>query len=170
MRWSKCRRRGALREVLGAVAVVLFLCACQGMGNLGGGVVPPTKCIQLNRDGSGSGTWQTREVTMTYQYVADGSQMDFRGTVSFATSLTNSFSSIDRFHVKIYWLDGTGRILTTHGLYSSSQFDANDNPSFRTTVPIPTEAVQMAFGDMGQASSYGDQSGVMPFWEVPTSM
>lgn len=149
---------------------ILLLTGCQtAQVPPAGGDVPASQRIAIVRGQDASGQWQTRDLALGYQFMVEQNDMQLAVQVRFSESVTMGFRQLRRFHVKLYWLDGFGRVLTTRGLYSVSQANTDDGITFTSNIPVPVAANAMAFGYSGELRGQGLRGTVSPIWYVPTT-
>ena len=164
------------------LVAVLFICisaflltGCGGTlltPNYAGKQIKPGYQIPM-QTGEGSGTLQTDDLTLTYQYLRRGDVIKLQGSVRFADSMDMNFNYIDYFSLGALFADADGRILTSVPLTSASWINLtllDRQVQFTREIALPPDAALMAFTYTGQASYGGGGStgGVnTQFWQYP---
>jgi len=163
-------RMGSLRWLVLAVIIALPLAGCETAPKaLDGGDVIEGQRIPLQRGENVAGQWSTRDLLVDYRYSVAKDQIDFAAQVRFTKMVTMGFMTLDRFHLKLYWLDQGGRVVTTQGLFSVSQAATNDEIKFQANCPVPVGAAAFALGYSGDLHSQGLNGGTYGISEVPTT-
>lgn len=151
-----------------ATAVVLLLAGCQNVSfYTGGGHVAEQERTALV-EGEHNGSWQARDLSVKYHYARKQDQVHIDGTIYFADLLRDNFTLIHDFHLAVILIDAQGKVLGAYGLIGSSRDDLTPL-SFKTRVPLPPNAVSMAFSYQGTALGGGDHEGggSAYFWKYP---
>lgn len=164
--------RNKLLRSLPAMLAVTFLASLTGCQSLSfsvvGKAVSPGNWIPLKESGTEVSHWQTRDLTLTYDYERNQNTLKLNGTVDFAPSLRNNFTYIEYFYIAVLFLDSQGKILEMRGLISSSAQPIDDSMDFRRLLTVPPGSQFIAFSYRGQARSSSDETGSSTyFWEYP---
>lgn len=167
------------RQVLVAVVFVclsaFLLTGCGGTlltPNYAGKQIKPGYQIPM-QTGEGSGTLQTDDLTLNYQYFRRGDGIKLQGSVRFADSMNMNFNFIDYFSLGALFADANGRILTSAPLTTANWVNLtllDRQVQFTREIALPSDAVLMAFTYTGQASygGGGATGGVnTQFWQYP---
>lgn len=161
---------GSMPRLLLVMTIALSLAACETTSKaLDGGDVLEGQRILLQRGENVAGQWSTRDLLLNYRYAVARDQIDFAAQVRFTEMVTMGFLTLDRFHLKLYWLDQGGRVVTTQGLFSVSQTATSDVLKFQANCPVPASAAAFAFGYSGDLHSQGLNGGTYGISEVPTT-
>ena len=151
------------------VVLLAFLTGCQSLSfSVVGRTVSPGNWIPLKESGTEVSYWQTRDLTLSYNYERNQNTLNLNGTVDFAPSLRNNFTYIEYFYIAVLFLDSQGKILEMRGLISSSAQPIDDSMDFRRLLTVPPGSQFIAFSYRGQARSSSDETGSSTyFWEYP---
>jgi uncharacterized protein YceK len=154
------------------VVVLMILALLTGCGSLSFSVVGKTVSegnrIPLVESGTENAHWQTRDLTLTYRYERNQSNLSLEGTVDLDASLRNNFTYIEYFHMDVIFLDSQGKVLEMRGLISSSPEPIDRPINFRRMLTLPPGSRSIAFSYRGQARSASDETGSSTyFWEYP---
>lgn len=110
--------------------------------------------VPLKRNGEGDGKWETRDVLLSYQYREADGRLELSGEVRIANHLRNSFAAMEYFHLRLFFLDAEGRVAGSKNFaLGPSRKDVWDLP-FKRSADTPDEAVAIAFGYSGRATSF----------------
>jgi len=109
---------------------VLFLPGCANFIKPEiGAIARPEARIDLVAAGVQNAAWTTRDLTLTYSYAESDNTFNLSGSLSFDSSLTNSFAFVKTFFLKMSFLDQEGRVIET----------INITPLISYFVTIPDE-------------------------------
>ena len=93
---------------------VLFWSGCAGfLKPERGAVARPEARIGLREESLEKQKFSAGDVTILYSLSGAGDPFSLSGTLMFDRSLTNAFPIIDRFSLKMSFLDGEGRVIET---------------------------------------------------------
>jgi hypothetical protein len=112
------------------------------------------------------------DLVIDYKYARNGDSLDLSGTVQYAPSIQNSFLTVPRFYLRVYFADAQGAILGYHGIVTSGYGFTNDQMRFNERLALPPGTALMGFGYSGDASSTQDDDGGggdTPFWFEPVA-
>lgn len=157
-------------RLLGLILLVTFLSSCQGMTSYRGGKVSQENRIPLVENGKDSGSWNTRDIEVDYQYVKNGSKLELSGKVLFTSVITYNFIILDYFHLNAVFTDEQGNVLETTGLLSTAKSDPDDPEPFNVTLAVPGNAKFMAFSYSGVGRETGEErrrGSSSYFWHYP---
>jgi len=124
--------------------------------------------------GSQNGQYDSRDLSIRYQYKHEGDKLQISGTVTMKDSVTMSFRDMDQFHLKLILGDSQGKVLEMTGLITMSNYDTTDTVQFTRSIDLPPGTRVLAFGYEGAASSSssggGRGDGVSEtLWEYPVT-
>lgn len=164
------RRKSLASRALLCILGMLLAAGCQTarVASTGGDVAEGQR-IPVVRGPDTAGHWQSRDLYLDYRYRVDQNEMKLSVQVRFSDSVRMGFRQLRRFHLKLYWLEGAGNVLTTRGLYSVTQTEVDDGIHFTSRFPVPAGAAAMAFGYTGELRGQGLRGTVSPIWYVPTT-
>jgi hypothetical protein len=135
--------------------------------------------ISLLEGGPHQGQWQTRDLSLEYEYRQGADHLQISGNVKLANYLTSGFTTLDNLFVNVHFLEGDGKVLQTIPLKSFGNrlwFIMLDNMSFNNRLELPEGAVAIAFGYRGKVSEGGSATSgpdgrgdktYWEFWETP---
>jgi len=147
----------------------LLLWGCQGgLAGPRGDFVPSGNRILLSEGRQASGLWQTRDLSVRYRIAPAGDSLEIEGSVVFDARLSRGYQYLDRFHLRLYFVDGDGIVLDTHGLITASQGGVERGLSFRKTLVPPAGTAALALGYTGTAMGIDRGGSESPFWDFPT--
>ncbi len=123
--------------------------------------------IELAKDGVKDASWITDDLELIYSYSQSDNIFNFTGSVEFNRSLTDSFEIVERFFLKMSFLDNDGRVLGTVDI----------TPLFRTYGRLPDKlrinvsgsrpagSTSIAFSYFGEFKAISS-GGSSPRWEI----
>ncbi len=133
-----------------------------------GAIAQPEARIELVAKGVQNAAWQSKDLTLDYSYTESGNTFNFSGSLSFDSSLTNSFSSVKTFFLKMNFLDKDGRVLETTDITPLiSRFGAlPDALPVQVSASKPTEAAGIAFNYYGVFTNGSQDNMGGDGWEI----
>lgn len=134
-----------------------------------GAIARPDARIELVAEGVQNAAWTTRDLTLTYSYTETGDAFNLSGTLSFDRSLTNSFTFVKTFFLKMSFLDSDGRVLETTDItpmISSFTGIPNEMPFKRAIAQKPAAATAIAFNYFGVFRSGNHEEMGGDGWEI----
>jgi hypothetical protein len=136
---------------------LLFLSGCANyLTPQLGAIARPNDRFKLVKDGVYDGDLNTNNLDMTYSLADSGKTFNFKGSLSFSDSLTNSFPVVENFILKMNFLDAEGRVLQTIDISPLLDFEvAPDQIPVKASGSIPTTASAIAFNFFGQFKDNG---------------
>ncbi len=156
----------ALSIIIGLSVVVLSGCA-NFIKPETGAIARKDARIELTDKSVQEGIFKTKDLELPYSITEAGKTFNFTGKLYFAQSLTYSFGAIDRFTLKLNFLDDHGRVLETVDItplymsFGSVPDHLNVNLSY--IKPAGTEAI--AFNYYGELRGDVQETGGTS-WEV----
>ncbi len=151
------------------VVLALLLAGCQG-GLMGvkGRTVHRESRIPVPPSGEHSASWETRDLSLDYQYMRQADALTISGRVRFSDAIKGNFDLIQYFHMDVILVDDQGKVLDMVGLTSGSYGNSDYPQTFSKTFRLPPGTTSMAFSYRGQAYSGDDEDGSSAyFWEYP---
>lgn len=153
--------------------IVIFsgLLSCMNYITYKGHEVAEEDRLPIHDGGPNHGFWQTNDLSVNYVYHKTANDIQLSGEISFAVHLMNSFSSLDSFHLRIYFLDGDGRIIEGKGIFYSGYKVSIENMEFNRRLSLPADTTAMVFSYTGTASDQSGDEGKLnyEFWKSPVS-
>ena len=148
---------------------VLFLAGCASYLKPEIGVTAqPEARVELVAEGVQNAAWTSKDLTLTYSYAVSGNIFNFSGSLSFDRSLTNSFSSIKTFSLKMSFLDKDGRVLESVDITPLFRYlgDIPGTLPVRVSALQPAEAAGIAFNYFGIFRSGNHEEMGGDGWEI----
>jgi hypothetical protein len=164
--------------LLGLLMNLLFACA-MGTSLSPGAWVEPDDRVALQEGGPHKGIWQTRDLTIDYEYQEAAKNLQVSGTIKLADYIPKGFSTLDYLRIYIHFLTPSGMVLETKNLQYFGYLrwlDYLGKMSFSSQFDLPEGAMAFAFSYNGRASQGGGSpmgnnggSGQISwdFWKVP---
>jgi hypothetical protein len=168
------------KVLLAGLLINLFF-ACAGVNPLSPGAwVEENDRIAVQDGGPHKGIWQTRDLTIDYEYREAARNIQVDGTLKLADYIPKGFSTLDYLRIYIHFLTSNGIVLETKSIKYFGYFrylDYLGKMSFNSQFDLPENAVAFAFSYSGRASQGGGgpagenatNSGQIAwdFWKVP---
>jgi len=178
---SKNKASIAFKALLLGLLINLFFACATGTSLSPGAWVEEKDRIALQDGGPHKGSWQTRDLTIDYDYREAAKKLDITGTIKLADYIPNGFSTLDYLRIYISFLAPDGVVLETKDIKYVGYFRAIDyleKMTFNTQLDLPQDTVAFAFSYSGRASQgggspFGNNSGngsgqiAWDFWKVP---
>jgi hypothetical protein len=139
---------------------VSILAGCQSMGQRDmGKYVPPGNRVAIKSGGPFDGRFETRDMTIAYQYRVAGNRLKVWGTSEIR------FESINELVFHLYFLDERSTVISIHNFYSflnhSDFIELMDNKrQFHRDFSIPEGAVAFAIGYDGETVRSQEEAGI----------
>jgi hypothetical protein len=155
------------------VASSIVLTGCQGvLLTYKGAKVRNAYLIALTDGTQKSAGYQSSDLTIEYQWVRSGNELQLSGLATFTPRIQNSYSMIPYFDLSVFFTDAQGNILEDRGIPTPGSGDPNNQMRFSEKLLLPPGTANMAFSYSGQARDSGGDGddkggGDMYFWEVP---
>jgi hypothetical protein len=169
----------AFKMLLAGLLVNLFFACATGTSLSPGAWVDEKDRIAVQDGGPHKGNWQTRDLTIDYDYRETAKKLDITGTIKLADYIPKGFSTLDYLRIYILFLTSNGIVLETKNLTYFGYFrylDYLGKMSFNSQFDLPQDTVAFAFSYNGRASQGGggpfnNNSGsgqiAWDFWKVP---
>jgi hypothetical protein len=125
--------------------------------------------IDLAEDGVKEGVFSTNDLVLPYSISESGDMFNISGELSFAQSVTYSFGIIERFILKMNFLDEGGRVIETVDITPiiNSFGDVPDKTRLRHSSIKPDGASSIAFNYYGVfKGTSSDVGGGGATWEI----
>ena len=171
----------AFKILLVGLLLNLFF-ACAGVNPLSPGAwVEENNRIAIKDGGPYKGSWQTRDLTVNYEYREAAKNLEVSGTIKLADYIPMGFSTLDYLRIYIHFLTSDGIVLETKNLQYFGYFryiDYIEKMSFKSRFDLPENTAAFAFSYSGRASQggggpigYNSDNGsgqiAWDFWKVP---
>ena len=123
--------------------------------------------IALLEGRSRKGSWNTRDLLVSYNYKMDANVLQLSGQIEFDNQL-NKFPSLNHFSLWAYFLNEEGKILEYKTIVVAGYRKRLKNISFDHNIEMPSNVNSMAFGYDGTASESGEEgAATWDFWKIP---
>ena len=155
--------------LLTLLVVGVFLTGCQGTmlsTSAKGQTIQPAAQIKLVKTGQQSGQFSDGYVTVNYQYIVSGGELQISGVVQFGSAISGNFLVVQTFDLGLLLGDATGKVLLQQGVTTAMEVNVSSSQNFNTTVVLPPQAATMAFTYNGSAYGAGGESPTS-FWADP---
>ncbi len=112
------------RPRLSSLFLVLLI-PCFGIGCLAyaGSATPKPNRILLSQ-GSQTGSWQSNDVGVEYQFRENDGRLEISGQVNFTDQIADTFNTVDYFKLIAAFFDDNGKKLGTSELLTNSNFSS----------------------------------------------
>lgn len=154
------------------VASSIVLTACQAaLLSYKGAKVRDAYRIALADGTQRSARYQSPDVTIDYQVLRNGNELQLSGVAEYTPKIRNGFTFIPYFHLSVFLTDQHGNILEDRGVTTPGSDDPNNRMRFSEKIQVPPGTANMAFSYSGEARSSGSRQegggGVTSFWQIP---
>ncbi|MEE9497159.1 MAG: hypothetical protein V3V39_11585 [Desulfobacterales bacterium] len=162
--------------------VLINLCiACAGSNPLSPGAwVPEEDRISVMDGGPHKGSWQTRDLSIHYEYQEAAPGLQVKGVIELANYILMGYNALEYFYLNIHLLEPNGVVLSTQRIRSSGYlqpFRLAREMTFNGSFDLTQDTVAFAFSYSGRAvsadgpgpaSSSGTEGRIdWEFWKVP---
>jgi hypothetical protein len=157
MRYQKNFRFGLI------ITAALICVACSAkILTTEGKFVAEDRRIELSEGGTYQGSWETRDLTVDYEYLRSQDKLHILGQVSFQRE-----RSMDYFHCKVVFVSSDGTILQIKRVVSAPAYQEIRQLSFNRELELLEGSRWMAFSYSGATSGGGGSGSPNLFWSVP---
>lgn len=175
---SKKKVSIASKALLAGLLLGSFLACAAGMPLSPGAWVEDNDRIAIEDGGPYKGSWQTRDLTIDYEYQKASKNLKVSGAVQLAGYISNGFSTLDYLRLNIHSVASDGTVLETKSIriFGYRRYlDYLEKMAFDSQLDLPEDAAAFAFSYSGKVSQGGgsaindDSSGRIDwdFWKVP---
>ena len=164
--------------LIGFLVHLFFACAIKTSLSPGAWVEENDR-IALQDGGPHKGSWQTRDLTIDYEYQEAAKNLKVNGEIKLADYIPKGYSTLDYLRLNVHLLASSGIVLQTKSIkifgYRRS-IDYLGEMTFNSQLDLPEDTVAFAFSYSGRASQgggspIGDNSSsgqiAWDFWKVP---
>ncbi len=157
------------RSGLLLAASVIALTGCRGIFlTYQGAKVRDAYLIVLTDGTQKSASYRSPDLTIEYQWVRSGNELQLSGLAKFTPRIQNSFTIIPYFDLSVFLTDAQGTILVDRAIPTPGSGDPSNPMRFSEKLLLPPGTANMAFSYSGEARDGGDNGGEeMPFWQAP---
>ena len=115
------------------------------------------------------GVFKSYDLSLSYQYLRQSSNLTLSGVIEPADNLKYNFTHVEHFDFRVYFLDADNRILSYKELFGSKRKDAIQTWKFKRGILLPENTSAMVFGYSGKATEGGYDGGMTTwdFWLSP---
>lgn len=159
--------------------LLINLCvACAGGSSLSPGAwVDEKDRITIMDGGPHKGNWQTRDMTINYEYKEAQKALQVSGAIELAEYIPKGFNTLERLQIYIHLLDADGTVLVTRSIkiFGYRRYlDFLDKMTFKDHLDLTENTAYFAFSYSGRVTQ-GSGTGVSndrgqidwDFWKVP---
>ncbi len=141
--------------LLASIAIGAVAIGCQTTGSSREGLtVPPGNRIIIQRGGTHSGTFTTRNMTIDYTFETKGDKLSVSGTWNLR------YRNIDRLSMTLFYLDEDGTVIDYHSFFArprrAVQNRVMDN-RFNREFDLPADAKGFSIGYTGRSRLGGPE-------------
>ena len=161
-------------KFLKAVSTILWLLLVFGLAACRGGlhgrrglVVSPEDRIELLEGGPHSGRFATSEFEVLYRYSKTFDSLEMSGNVRWEESFTTGFTTLERFYLRIHFLNPEGEVLQSRTIVTAPFMTMFQDLKFKHHLKLPADAVAMAFSYRGRGVADGWRGEMWDFWNAP---
>ena len=124
--------------------------------------------ITLQDGGPHKGNWQTRDLTIAYEYVKDAQSLKISGVVELSDHLKMGFSTLEYLNINVISVEN-GFVLDSKDIKTFGYrryMDYMGKMTFETHLELSEGAVAVSFSYSGTVMEGGGR-GDWRFWKVP---
>ncbi|MGD2186530.1 MAG: hypothetical protein PVI71_10400 [Desulfobacterales bacterium] len=163
-----------------AVCLLSYLTvACAGVNTLSPGAwVEQTDRIAVQDGGPHKGSWQTRDLTINYEYQQALNNLQVSAIIELADYIPKGFTTLEHLTLYIHFLEANGTVLATQSVRNFGyrrQLDLLPQMRFNNQFDLAENTVAFAFSYNGSVSRGSGTPGPersggridWDFWKVP---
>jgi hypothetical protein len=151
------------------IVASLFLACTNKVVSYRGRWVDDADRIALQEGGPHKGSWQTRDVIITYEYVKDAQNLQISGVVELSDHLKMGFSTLEYMNINVISVENgfvlDSKDIKTFGYRRYMAFMGK--MTFETQLELSQGAVAVSFSYSGTVMEGGGR-GDWRFWKVPS--
>lgn len=149
-------RCAVLAMVLPSVILICTLTACQSRFlTYEGAMAKEESRVPLLDGGPHIGSWKTLDLQMEYRYVRTPDSLQIAGDLEFDSSLQFGFTTMERFYLRVNFLDTEGKVLESRAVVTSSYRKMIKKLTFERDLELPAGTRGMAFSYKGRVRDVG---------------
>jgi hypothetical protein len=153
--------------MLSLIILVASGCATgdnQGLSAKGTGkTVPENKRIELLDGGPHQNRWQSRDLTLTYEYTRQSGKLGISGQVTFKRA-----KRLERFGLEANLIDAEGKVLLQQQIAYAGGRRQYETVPFESELSAPEGTWGVAFSYSGVTRGVGEGAGSPnSFWQTP---
>lgn len=141
----------------------MVLAACQAnLFTYRGATAKPEIRIALKDGGPHTGSWNTHDLSVQYEYTTVGNTLKLSGDIA----LRYNWPVVETFDMRISFLDRDNRILDSRNFYYYGYRRPLTEMNFVNTFTVPEGTEAFGFSYDGELRGHGDDGG-WSFWLDP---
>ena len=153
----RSQKKTLIASRLPMLFVLINLCiACVGGTSLSPGAwVEEEDRISMQDGGPHKGSWQTRDLSINYEYREATSSLQITGVIELASYLQYNFNTLEHLRLNIHFLEANGIVLETERIkvFGYRRFlDFLGEMSFNSDFDLTQETVAFAFSYHGRVT------------------
>lgn len=125
--------------------------------------------IVLKEGAEQKGVFKSYDLSVSYQYLCQGSNLTLSGIIEPADNLKYNFTHVEHFDFRVFFLDADSRILSYKDLFASKWKGAIETWTFKKSFVLPENTDAMVFSYSGKAieGGYDGDAAIWSFWLSP---
>lgn len=141
-----------------AVCLLLFLVGCLPTATYYRGYEVPVDAVaELRLNEAGSGTMQTFDMSVSYEYRTENGMLEFKGQAVLGEHYQAMYTHIDSLSVYLHFVDDNWRVIETVALLDVFSMPPKRRFNFSKRLVVPSGVRGVSFGYQGSVyESDGD--------------
>lgn len=167
----------AFRLLIAGLLIHLFVACAGGTALSPGAWVENKDRIAVLDGGPHAGNWQTRDMTISYEYKEAVKNLQISGRIELADYIPKGFNALEQLNLYIHFLNADGTVLETKNIriFGYRRYlELISEMTFNNRFDLTEETVYFAFSYSGRVIQ-GSGTGVSSsrgrihwdFWKVP---
>lgn len=163
--------------LIACLLINLCVACASGTALSPGAWVEEADRISVLDGGPHEGNWQTRDLTINYEYQEAGTGLQISGVIELGDYIQKGFNTLENLYLYIHLLEANGTVLVTKNIkiFGYRRYlDLLDEMTFNNRFDLMDNTVYFAFSYSGRVIQ-GSGSGVSSsrgridwnFWKVP---
>ena len=144
--------------------ITLLLSGCLSPQELYLGNKVETEQVALVRGVPQSGTWQTFDLNIAYNYLTTAENIDISGQAELGDHQKMVYDRVRSLDIYLFFLDPEARVLLTEPLNRTFGGTTDQKMTFKRSYKIPSGTVALSFGYSGKVEELDSQ---MYFYQLP---
>ena len=129
-----------------------------------GNTVSSAPVVILQKDGSATGEWSTSDITIDYNYVKNGDNLEISGQASLSQSNQMLYSIVQNMDSYIFFLDKNSKVIETDFFIDEWTTNTQAIQNFSKSYKIPAGTTGLSFGYSGELK---DLNSTGTIYELP---
>ncbi len=126
--------------------------------------IPSGQNETVLQEGSYQGTFETFDISMTYEYLLNGEVLELSGNLALGRHYQRLYTRLQNLRVYLFILDHDSLVSKTVPLLDIASAATEEAFEFKQLIKVPAGSKALAFGYLGKVS---ELEGTANFYQLP---